>query len=269
MDATFAASGAGVEPKVRVRRRRRRRVPTAVAGVVRMEHVAHARASAARRRRRARSLFRRTVRVFPFFYSRVFEQKDSARKVAWVFYGVAEGETIVVGDFAPKLAAFWIDGGRVVGGMLESGAPEENAAVEAAAKARKVVDVEALRACATEKGGEDGRGRVKGRARAGPEAGCEGGKGETRRGEPTGTSKRTSVYFLRGRSHVDTWVSSLLPSWTVHIERSDGCGGTGDELNDELKPRRFTIRSVPASSADGFPGPPTAPGRTGRALERL
>ena len=66
-----------------------------------------------------------------------------------VFYGVAEGEAIVVGDFAPKLAAFWIDGGRVVGGMLESGAPEENAAVEAAAKARKVVDVEALRACAT------------------------------------------------------------------------------------------------------------------------
>ena len=44
---------------------------------------------------------------------------------------------------------FWIDGGRVAGGMLESGAPEENAAVEAAAKARKVVDVEALRACAT------------------------------------------------------------------------------------------------------------------------
>ena len=151
VDATFAASGAGVEPKSVYAVGDVAALPRRRGGRARSNGTRRARQSLrrARRRRRARSLFRRTVRVFPFFYSRVFEQKDSARKVAWVFYGVAEGETIVVGDFAPKLAAFWIDGGRVAGGMLESGAPEENAAVEAAAKARKVVDVEALRACAT------------------------------------------------------------------------------------------------------------------------
>ena len=152
VDATFAASGAGVEPKSVYAVGDVAAFPLAVAGgaLVRMEHVAHARASAAHAAAAVLDpSFDEPYEYFPFFYSRVFEQKDSARKVAWVFYGVAEGETIVVGDFAPKLAAFWIDGGRVVGGMLESGAPEENAAVEAAAKARKVVDVEALRACAT------------------------------------------------------------------------------------------------------------------------
>ena len=152
VDATFAASGAGVEPKSVYAIGDVAAFPLAVAGgaSARMEHVAHARASAAHAAAAVLDpSFDEPYEYFPFFYSRVFEQKDSARKVAWVFYGVAEGEAIVVGDFAPKLAAFWIDDGRVVGGMLESGAPEENAAVEAAAKARKVVDVEALRACAT------------------------------------------------------------------------------------------------------------------------
>lgn len=86
----------------------------------------------------------------PYFYSRVFEHPGSKRKVAWVFYGLQNGnEVVVVGDFAPKLAAFWVDGGKVVGLMLESGSNEENAAVQAAAKAQPEVDVAALKACAS------------------------------------------------------------------------------------------------------------------------
>ena len=71
--------------------------------------------------------------------------------MAWVFYGLQSGnETVVVGDFAPKLAAFWIgDGGKVMGAMLESGSPEENNAVKAAAEKHTVVDVDALKKCAT------------------------------------------------------------------------------------------------------------------------
>ena len=52
VDHVFAASGAGVAPRVRLRRRRRRRVPgarrvSAAPSPTRVEHVAHARASAA------------------------------------------------------------------------------------------------------------------------------------------------------------------------------------------------------------------------------
>ena len=42
-------------------------------------------------------------------------QADSTRKVAWVFYGLQKGEVVTVGDFAPKLAAFWVSDGRLDG----------------------------------------------------------------------------------------------------------------------------------------------------------
>ena len=59
------------------------------------------------------------------------------------------GEVVCVGDFAPKLAAFWVDEGVCVGAMLESGTPDEVKAVQAIAEGRPSVDVEKLRACAT------------------------------------------------------------------------------------------------------------------------
>lgn len=153
VDATFAASGAGVEPQSVYAIGDIAAFPLSADGgkLVRMEHVAHARASAAHA---AAAVLDPTSAVAyqytPFFYSRVFEHAGSERKVAWVFYGLQSGEeVVVVGDFAPKLAAFWVDGGKVVGAMLESGSNEENAAVQAAAAARPAVDVAALKACAT------------------------------------------------------------------------------------------------------------------------
>ena len=53
-----------------------------------MEHVAHARASAAHA---AKAVLdpssAETYDYLPYFYSRVFEHAGSERKVAWVFYG--------------------------------------------------------------------------------------------------------------------------------------------------------------------------------------
>ena len=115
------------------------------------EHVAHARASAAHAAAAVLDPSNAAAyQYLPYFYSRVFEHGGSERKVAWVFYGLQRGEeVVVVGDFAPKLAAFWVDGGKVVGLMLESGSNEENASVQAAAAAQPEVDVSALKACAT------------------------------------------------------------------------------------------------------------------------
>ena len=116
-----------------------------------VEHVAHARASATHAAAAVMdSANAAAYQYLPFFYSRVFEHGGSERKVSWVFYGLQGGnEVVVVGDFAPKLGAFWVDGGKVVGLMLESGSNEENAAVAAAAAAQPSVDVAALKACAT------------------------------------------------------------------------------------------------------------------------
>ena len=158
VDATFAASGVNVEPKSVYAIGDIAAFPLAFDKnqTVRMEHVAHARASAAHCARcvlaaadddaqTANAPYQYT----PYFYSRVFEQADSTRKVAWVFYGLQRGEVVCVGDFAPKLAAFWVDEGVCVGAMLESGTPDEVKAVQAIAEGRPSVDVEKLRACAT------------------------------------------------------------------------------------------------------------------------
>ena len=158
VDATFAASGVNVEPKSVYAIGDVAAFPLAFDKnqTVRMEHVAHARASAAHCARcvlaaddddaqTANAPYQYT----PYFYSRVFEQADSTRKVAWVFYGLQRGEVVCVGDFAPKLAAFWVDEGVCVGAMLESGTPDEVKAVQAIAEGRPSVDVEKLRACAT------------------------------------------------------------------------------------------------------------------------
>jgi monodehydroascorbate reductase (NADH) len=60
----------------------------------------------------------------PFFYSRVFN-------LSWQFYGLSTGSPIHFGDFAEgKFGAFWFDNGRVVGAFLESGTPEEFAAIK-------------------------------------------------------------------------------------------------------------------------------------------
>ncbi len=84
----------------------------------------------------------------------------------WVFYGDSpsakeEGaETVIVGDFAPQLACFWLkkstkaehsDGAdhTVQGVFLESGAPAGVAQLPGVARAQARVDAEALRAART------------------------------------------------------------------------------------------------------------------------
>ena len=60
----------------------------------------------------------------PFFYSRIFN-------LSWQFYGLARGEVVHFGDHAEgKFGAFWVDGGRILGAFLESGSPEEFAALK-------------------------------------------------------------------------------------------------------------------------------------------
>jgi monodehydroascorbate reductase (NADH) len=87
----------------------------------------------------------------PFFYSRVFEQKDQPRAVNWAFWGFNRGECVAVGDFAPSMAAFWVDeaDGKVAGVMVESCSDAERDAAKRAAASRTAVDVATLRKCAS------------------------------------------------------------------------------------------------------------------------
>lgn len=97
--------------------------------VIRQEHVQHARTSAAHA---VKSILGATddYEYLPYFYSREFN-------LAWVFYGLSEGEVVHFGDFsAGKFGAYWVRDGKVVGAFLESGSNEENAAVKAIAAKR-------------------------------------------------------------------------------------------------------------------------------------
>ncbi len=80
----------------------------------------------------------------------------------WVFYGDSphgEGaQTIIVGDFAPQLACFWLkqnaehsgaEEHTVQGVFLESGAPDVVAQLPGVARAQPRVSAEALRAART------------------------------------------------------------------------------------------------------------------------
>jgi monodehydroascorbate reductase (NADH) len=123
--------------------------------LTRLEHVNHARSSAAHV---ARALFgggeggAGASGVYlhtPYFYSRVFS-------LAWVAYGsVGPGPGMVAVDFggataeagaaaaaaadggpAAVFGTWWVRGGTVVGGFLEGGSPEDGAALKAAVEAQ-------------------------------------------------------------------------------------------------------------------------------------
>lgn len=117
--------------------------------IVRMEHVKHARDSATLVGNLIAGKTDAEYDYTPFFYSRVFEHPGTERAVSWVFHGLQRGEIITVGDFNPKLAAFWVENSKCVGVMLESGAPEQNSALAAATRSGKSIDVDALRAAAS------------------------------------------------------------------------------------------------------------------------
>jgi len=119
--------------------------------LVRFEHVDHARRSAAIA---VGSMLdpagSAEYDYLPYFYSRIFEQPGSDRKLWWQFFGSATGDFILVGDFNPKLAAFWISGeGKLNGGFLESGTPEQFASLRSAVEGLISVDSDKLRAASS------------------------------------------------------------------------------------------------------------------------
>lgn len=90
----------------------------------RMEHVQHARESGMYA---AREVFGKNSEVYkytPYFYSRVFD-------LQWAFYGSQKGDTVFFGDkSANKFGTYFVDGGKVVGGFIEGGSSEEQAALK-------------------------------------------------------------------------------------------------------------------------------------------
>ncbi|XP_008801779.2 monodehydroascorbate reductase 5, chlorplastic isoform X2 [Phoenix dactylifera] len=114
--------------------------------MARMEHVDHARKSAQHCVKTLLTAHTQPYDYLPYFYSRVFEYEGSARKVWWQFYGDNVGDTIEVGNFAPKIANFWLDSdSRLKGIFLESGSPEEFALLPQLAKSQPVIDKAKLR----------------------------------------------------------------------------------------------------------------------------
>ena len=157
VDHIFAASGADIAPRSvfavgDVAAFPARDGVSAAPSPTRVEHVAHARASAAHCARAVLDdKFEAPYEYLPFFYSRVFEQKDQPRAVNWAFWGFNRGECVAVGDFAPSMAAFWVDeaDGKVAGVMVESCSDAERDAAKRAAASRTTVDIAALRKCAS------------------------------------------------------------------------------------------------------------------------
>ncbi|WOL13696.1 monodehydroascorbate reductase 5, mitochondrial [Canna indica] len=109
--------------------------------MARVEHVDHARKSAQHCVKTLLTANTQPYDYLPFFYSRVFEYEGSSRKVWWQFYGDNVGDAIEIGNFDPKVAAFWLNSDdRVKGVFLESGSPEEFAILPTLAKSQPVVD---------------------------------------------------------------------------------------------------------------------------------
>ncbi|OVA13244.1 FAD-dependent pyridine nucleotide-disulfide oxidoreductase [Macleaya cordata] len=109
--------------------------------IARVEHVDHARRSAQHCVKALLSAQTHTYDYLPYFYSRVFEYEESARKVWWQFYGEnAVGEAIEVGNFNPKIATFWLDSGKLKGVFLESGSSEEFQLLPRLARSQPLVD---------------------------------------------------------------------------------------------------------------------------------
>ncbi|CAA6673738.1 unnamed protein product [Spirodela intermedia] len=118
--------------------------------VARVEHVDHARRSAKHCVEALLSIHTNPYDYLPYFYSRVFEYEGSSRKVWWQFFGDNVGDVIEVGNFDPKLAAFWVDSGdRLKGVFLESGTPEEFGLLPKLARLQPIVDKAKLRSASS------------------------------------------------------------------------------------------------------------------------
>ncbi|GAB2296781.1 Monodehydroascorbate reductase, chloroplastic/mitochondrial [Dionaea muscipula] len=108
--------------------------------MARVEHVDHARRSAVHCIETLLTASTHLYDYLPYFYSRVFEQEGSSRKVWWQFFGDNVGETVEIGKFDPKIATFWIESGKLKGVLVESGSPEEFQLLPKLARSQPFID---------------------------------------------------------------------------------------------------------------------------------
>lgn len=107
--------------------------------MARVEHVGHARSSAAHAARAALGVDQPEYDYLPYFYSR------AGAKISWQFFGDNVGECVVVGDFATKMVAVWVSDGKCVGVFCEKPADEDSKVMKAVALAQPVVDPAAIK----------------------------------------------------------------------------------------------------------------------------
>jgi monodehydroascorbate reductase (NADH) len=109
----------------------------------RVEHVGHARSSAAQAVRAACGVEQEAYDYLPFFYSRAGSQ------ISWKYFGDSEGECVVVGDFKSKLAAFWVNGGKCVGVLCEKPTEEDSEVMKKIALTQPATDAGTIREAGT------------------------------------------------------------------------------------------------------------------------
>ncbi|KAF3790996.1 Monodehydroascorbate reductase 5 [Nymphaea thermarum] len=117
--------------------------------IARVEHVDHARKSAAHCVKALLGIHNDSYNYLPYFYSRVFEHEGSTRKVWWQFFGDNVGETVEIGNFDPKMACFWLESGRLKGIFLESGSPQEFELLPGLARRQPIVSKSKLQSASS------------------------------------------------------------------------------------------------------------------------
>eukprot|EP00186_Timspurckia_oligopyrenoides_P001669 CAMPEP_0182451164 /NCGR_PEP_ID=MMETSP1172-20130603/43570_1 /TAXON_ID=708627 /ORGANISM="Timspurckia oligopyrenoides, Strain CCMP3278" /LENGTH=441 /DNA_ID=CAMNT_0024648913 /DNA_START=281 /DNA_END=1606 /DNA_ORIENTATION=+ len=113
----------------------------------RMEHVAHARASAACAVRSAMSKPQQPYDYLPYFYSRVFD-------LSWQFFGDSppvsdKCYTVEIGEMNPQLLCVWVEHDKAVGVFIEAPSAEDTTTARKIATARPTITKEKLESAAS------------------------------------------------------------------------------------------------------------------------
>lgn len=82
----------------------------------RVEHVDHARKSAAQAVKAAMGLNPEPYKYMPYYYSRILEYSDAP--IIFYFFGDSSGECTICPRGENLLGAIWVSGGKVVGALL-------------------------------------------------------------------------------------------------------------------------------------------------------
>lgn len=90
--------------------------PSQYGGLMRCEHVDHARKSAAQAVQAAMGLAPEPYKYLPYFYSRIFEYTDAP--IVFNFFGDDSGEIKIVKQGAKSISAVWVKNEKIVGALL-------------------------------------------------------------------------------------------------------------------------------------------------------